>query len=287
MSQPHEQQQEPPERSLVAHFRDAAPQDHKSRWNSCWEESWTPWDRGGPSLALYDLLKDMPELFPRGGGGSRNGHVSARSRKRALVPGCGKGHDVLLLSSFGYDVVGLDLSPKATEEAKRNAEEALEKGVYELQSESWGGVAWVSGDFFGDEWVKEMGSEGGSGKFDLIFDYTFFCALPPAMRPQWARRTASLLADDGRLVCLEFPSEKHASEPGPPWPSPPHAYEAYLSAPGQEVAQDEDGGVLKRDGGYARNAEGLKRLVHLKPERTHAAAVKDGRVQDCISVWSH
>lgn len=38
---------------------------------------------------------------------------------KALVPGCGKGYDVLLLSAFGYDATGLEISSKALEEARK------------------------------------------------------------------------------------------------------------------------------------------------------------------------
>ena len=37
-------------------------------------------------------------------------------------------------------------------------------------------------------------AEGG---FDFIFDYTFFCALPPSMRGAWGKRTAELLKPGG------------------------------------------------------------------------------------------
>ncbi|KAJ4954452.1 hypothetical protein NE237_011235 [Protea cynaroides] len=41
--------------------------------------------------------------------------------------------------------------------------------------------------------------------FDLIFDYTFFCAIEPPMRPAWARRVRDLLKPDGQLITLMFP----------------------------------------------------------------------------------
>src|SRR4051794_24490209 len=78
---------------------------HASRWDSLWRESYTPWDRGGPSLALADLLSSQlsspssQQLIP-----IPSSQDDDQKRKKALVPGCGRGHDVLLLSSFGYDV---------------------------------------------------------------------------------------------------------------------------------------------------------------------------------------
>ncbi|KAI0012500.1 S-adenosyl-L-methionine-dependent methyltransferase [Xylariaceae sp. FL0662B] len=269
-------QETKPTRSLLEHFKSVPPAEQSSRWNTCWEEEWTPWDRGGPSRALYDLLKENPELFC---------FPDERVRKTALVPGCGRGHDVLLLGAFGFDVYGLDLSPKATEAAKKNAEDAGVRGLYKRESDVRGSVTWLTGDFFEDAWLREAGVAGG--KFDLIFDYTFFCALPASLRPAWARRMASLLAPDGRLVCLEFPSEKSPGDSGPPWASPPHAYVAYLSRPGGQVPTDEHGGVIVQDEAAPPRNGGLKRILHAKPKRTHEAGTKEGRVQDYISVWSH
>ncbi|KAK7757277.1 hypothetical protein SLS62_000826 [Diatrype stigma] len=156
------------------------PSRQGSGWNACWEEEWTPWDRGGHSWALYDLLKEHPELSagsPKNADGSA---AAAAARKTALVPGCGRGHDVLLLSSFGYDVYGVDYSPKAIEEARKNAErkpavEGLDDDV-SRGSDERGSITWLSGDFFEDDWLREADMSGR--KFDLIYDYTVRSFLP-------------------------------------------------------------------------------------------------------------
>ncbi|XP_058184248.1 probable thiol methyltransferase 2 isoform X2 [Rhododendron vialii] len=51
--------------------------------------------------------------------------------------------------------------------------------------------------------------------FDLIFDYTFFCAIEPSMRPAWASQMQYLLKPDGELITLMFPITNHAW--GPPY----------------------------------------------------------------------
>jgi len=105
------------------------------------------------------------------------------------------------------------------------------------------------------------------------------------MRPSWASRMRSLLAPGGRLVCLEFPSEKKSSEGGPPWAAPPEEYIGYLSNPGAAPRRDEYGGVIA--GQVETPMPGsFKRLVHIKPKRTHAGGMLNGRVQDYISVWT-
>ncbi|KAI0474501.1 S-adenosyl-L-methionine-dependent methyltransferase [Xylaria cf. heliscus] len=258
---------------LPSLFEDISPKEHPTKWVKCWEDKFTPWDRGGPSTALYDLLRENP-----------NGVVplpTGASPKTALVPGCGRGHDVLLLGSFGYDVYGLDVSSQALDAAKENAETVLNEGLlYEIQGSRRGTMTWICQDYFAEEWNNVQ------TPFDLIFDYTFFCALPPPLRPAWASKMKSLLSPGGRLVCLEFPSEKHPSESGPPWAAPPTEYLAYLSNPGSQPQTDEHGGVIAEKIGPLAPG-GLKRLMHIKPKRTHASGTKDGRVQDYISVWAH
>lgn len=41
--------------------------------------------------------------------------------------------------------------------------------------------------------------------FNFVYDYTFFCALSPAIRDQWARKMADLVVPGGLLMTLIFP----------------------------------------------------------------------------------
>ncbi|KAE8359570.1 hypothetical protein BDV27DRAFT_149480 [Aspergillus caelatus] len=79
-----------------------------------------------------------------------------------------------------------------------------------------GNASFVQGDFFKPDWERQI-SASGDIKFDLVYDYTFLCALHPQMRPQWAARISQVVAPDGILVCLEFPMYKDPTQPGPPW----------------------------------------------------------------------
>ncbi len=131
---------------------------HGKRWDGLWKESFTPWDRGGPSMALNDLVLDRRDLVPPSQDGGR--------RKKALVPGCGRGYDVLLLAALGYDVYGLDYSADAIERAVANSNEVGGEPVYDArEGVEKGAVTWLTGDFFADERLS-------TGEFDLIFDYT-------------------------------------------------------------------------------------------------------------------
>ncbi|KAI8256365.1 putative thiol methyltransferase 2 [Colletotrichum sp. SAR 10_98] len=264
-------------------FSNAPLSTHGPKWSAFWEEKFTPWDRGGPSLALQDVLTTRPDLVPPPPPG-------APSKPTALVPGCGKGHDALLLASLGYDVLGLDFSATAISQAVENEKAGASDASSARQPNGVGPgtVTWLSGDFFSDAWLEEWGREK---TFDLVFDYTFLCALPPSARPLWATRMTSLLSPHGRLVCLEFPSGKPLSAPGPPWGLTPEIYLALLARPGDalEFSSSTEKGdptdtviVPPFDA-----AKGLRRLELIKPPRTHQAGMNEDRtVRDWIHVWS-
>jgi hypothetical protein len=113
-----------------------------------------------------DVLNDRKDLV----GDPTNGE----KRKKALVPGCGKGYDCLLLASYGYDAYGLEVSSHAVREAE-NWKVDHEKD-YEVKDETLGRgqVKFVGGDFFAEDWLKNIfGLENqDQGGFDLVYDYT-------------------------------------------------------------------------------------------------------------------
>lgn len=283
--------------TLRSHFVDLDPSKHGSKWNQLWAEKFAPWDRGQPSPALDDVLAERKDLL-----GSRF-IEGGKTRKKALVPGCGMGYDVLLLSAFGYDAYGLELSENALNGARKLHEESKGKEEYRVRDKivGRGKVTYLSGDFFKHDFLKGV---DGEGTFDIIYDYTvcslvfltlgiekliqqFLCALPPSLRPAWAKRQSELLSPMGRLICLEFPSTKPLSTGGPPHALPPRVYEGHLRRPGQELLYDAEGHLLQANLGPELES-GLVRLEHFHPKRTHSVGVgKDGNVEDWIGVWGH
>lgn len=155
-------------------------------WKQAWEEGRTPWDAGASPPVLVELVASG--TLPRG---------------RALVPGAGSGYDVLTLASDDRDVTGLDLSPIALERFEKLREEA---GVPAERARM------VSADFF--DFTPPH-------RFELIWDYTFLCAIDPARRRDWATRMDELLAREGELVTLIFPVNGGDPSAGPPYPMTP------------------------------------------------------------------
>lgn len=141
-----------------------------------------------------------------------------------------------------------------------------------------GETKFILSDFFKDEFFPET----NGGGFDLIFDYTFLCALPPELRPPWAKRMSELLAPAGRLVCLEWPLGKDPKEGGPPHGLTSNLYAQLFLRPGEDVKYAETG-VVAADPSVEKSDNALVRVAHYMPERTHEA----GKNMDYVSIWEH
>ena len=141
--------------------------EHGSRWDSLWQSGDLPFDRGCPNPAFVDALTDKSDLF--GEPFVRKADGTTR-RKRALVPGCGRGYDVLLLASFGYDAYGLEISPGAKQACETFAAEKGDEYLKSTTKHGFGSWKFLLGDFLKDSWQKEAGLENHA--FDLIYDYT-------------------------------------------------------------------------------------------------------------------
>lgn len=150
---------------LKAHF-DIAHTSHPDRWIKLWDAGdFLPWDRGTSNPALVDLLDQRRDLI----GDCFVEDAGKRRRKRALVPGCGKGYDVLLLASYGYDAYGLEVSEKAVERCIEERDVNGDKYPVKYVAAGAGKSTFVQGDFFADAWSAEV---VGGGTFEMIYDYT-------------------------------------------------------------------------------------------------------------------
>lgn len=137
-----------------------------------WDELWKkcdnlPWDRGSPNPALEDTLIERRSTIGEPLAQDAQGNTY---RRKALVPGCGRGVDVLLLASFGYDSYGLECSDGAVEACKQEQAKNGDKYPARDAKVGQGKIAFVHGDFFANDWLEKLGLSLNS--FDLIYDYT-------------------------------------------------------------------------------------------------------------------
>ncbi len=158
---------------LRQHFKDVPSTEHGGRWDKLWEKGdLLPWDRGLPNPALVDTMNDRQDLLGR----PVVGEGSNERRKRALVPGCGKGYDVLLLASCGYDAYGLEVSENAVKACERFANEHFDGYKAKSAQYGCGEYKFVLGDFFKDDWINAL--DIGDTGFDLVYDYTVSPEFP-------------------------------------------------------------------------------------------------------------
>ncbi|KAK5081279.1 hypothetical protein LTR05_008073 [Lithohypha guttulata] len=276
---------------MRGNFGGKSGKEYHDGWEAMWQAgNFLPWDRMVPSPALADTLNNHSQVI---GTSKLVLPDGTTRRKRALVPGCGRGVDVMLLQAYGYDVVGLEYSGTAVEACKTYARETENEELYKARDEKVGkgSKIYVQGDFYANDWLERagLGEYGKEGVFELIYDYTFFCAMHPSMRPAWAKRMPTLLASDpqANLICLEFPTNKPAESGGPPFSSPPKAYMEHLSHPGENVPYNDKGEVRVQP--LAESGPGaLERVGHWQPANTHQIGKDaEGKVNDNISVWRH
>ncbi len=170
-------------------------------WEDAWREGRTGWDAGVSPPALLEL--SARGVLPAG---------------RALVPGCGAGWDVLTLAEGSRVVVGLDVAPTA---AARFAALREARGVPEERARV------VVADFF---------TYAPEERFDLVWDYTFLCAIDPSQREAWLEKVDALLSPAGELITLVFPA---TDEPpfgaGPPFALPPEEVRALVTRRFEEI----------------------------------------------------
>lgn len=145
---------------------------HPDFWSERFEQDFIPWDNGGVPQALQQYL-------------TRSKPVTT------LIPGCGSGYEVALLSESGWDVIAIDFSDAAVSAART----VLGK---------WSGRV-LQADFFTYQSPQPLG---------LIYERAFLCALPPAKRAAIVGRWAELLPAGGTLAGFFFFDE---NPKGPPF----------------------------------------------------------------------
>jgi len=131
-------------------------------WDFRYRTNRTPWDPGRAPVGVLQWIERNPP-----------------KRRHALIPGCGRGHEIFSFSGAGWNTTAIDLSPAAIEKVKRRANRALAKQIH-------------CGDFFTHHFTPPA--------FDVIYERTFLSALLPARWPEFVNRVAQLLKPAGLFL---------------------------------------------------------------------------------------
>jgi SAM-dependent methyltransferase len=150
-------------------------------WSGRYEANTAQWDLGQVSSPIKNYIDQLTD-----------------KNCRILIPGCGNAYEAAYLLEKGFtDISLIDIAP--------NLVDTLKKRYANNTS-----IKIILGDFF------ELNQP-----FNLIIEQTFFCALPPTLRPAYVDKMKSLLKPNGKLVGLLFDRN---FEGGPPFGGSKTAY---------------------------------------------------------------
>lgn len=159
-------------------------------WARRYDDRHTPWD-------LRQVTPPLEHLLASG----QLRDLGLREGARVAVPGCGRGHDLRAWARAGHRVTGFDIVPTAVAEAR----ELLELNGHGEEVEV------LCRDVLG------LGAEF-PGAFDLVYDYTCLCALPPHLRAAYGLEMARITKPGGLWLGLVFPTDPaRAGRDGPPY----------------------------------------------------------------------
>ena len=124
-----------------------------------------------------------------------------------LVPGCGRGHEVIFLAENGFEVTGIDFSEGAVTYLGNALKKRNLKGRVLHQ------------DFFSLDDTHD-------GVYNLVIEQTFFCAISPRQRQDYVLKVSRMLKPGGMLVGLFYHTDKQG---GPPYNTTREDIETHFS----------------------------------------------------------
>jgi thiopurine S-methyltransferase len=142
-------------------------------WNDRYLEENTGWDIGDVSPPLTAYVDQLES-----------------KALRILIPGCGRAYEASYLLTQGFEEVTLvDWSQEACDQILSRIpalkpEQVLCENFFELK-----------------------------GKFDLIIEQTFFCAIDPSLRADYVEKTYELLDEGGKIMGLLWDDPMYDSRP--------------------------------------------------------------------------
>ncbi len=156
-------------------------------WSQLYSEDRTKWDLGYPAPPLKEYFDQLTDKS-----------ISI------LIPGAGNAYEAEHLYKAGFNnVFVLDWAKEPLENLKKRFSDFPEKNL-------------LCEDFFSHK-----------GKYDLIVEYVFFCAIDPSHRKQYAEKVFDLLKPKGRFAGILF-DDTLAGDDGPPYGGTKEEYIEYF-----------------------------------------------------------
>ncbi|MFD1063111.1 SAM-dependent methyltransferase [Winogradskyella litorisediminis] len=155
-------------------------------WESRYQDNSTGWDLGKASRPLEYYIEQLSD-----------------KDLKILIPGGGNSYEAEYLIKRGFkNTFVVDLSKTALMNLKNRvpdfpSSQLLQKDFFDINM-----------------------------KFDLILEQTFFCAINPSLRNNYAEKISELLTDNGKLVGLLFNVPLYQEHP--PFGGNKNEYEKYF-----------------------------------------------------------
>lgn len=142
-------------------------------WDIQYKTKTTGWDLGQIAPPIQNFINSLEN-----------------KNSRILIPGCGNTYEAEYLLEKGFtNVTVIDIAPTLV-------------AVLQKKFANNPNINIILGDFFDHK-----------GKYDLIIEQTFFCALPPFLRQKYVWKMHQLLAEEGILAGLLFNRPFEVSPP--------------------------------------------------------------------------
>jgi len=151
--------------------------DEAKFWDDCYAEGRTGWDRGQVHPALTTFI-EMRLLNPC----------------TIIVPGCGRGYEVVELAKQGFDVTAIDIATEPIEHLRKQLE------PFETSSSV------VQMSVFDFQPLQPV---------DVVYEQTCLCAIDPQLRSKYEQTVFNWLRPAGELFVLFAQTER--SNLGPPF----------------------------------------------------------------------
>jgi thiopurine S-methyltransferase len=162
--------------------------DHSNNWSSRYREGRTRWDLGEPSPPLSDYFDQLKD-----------------KNIKILIPGAGNAYEAEYLHKLGFNnVYVLDWAKEPFENLKKRYPD------------------------FPEEYLLNENFFEHKGEYDMVVEYVFFCAIPPVMRKEYAKKVHELLKPAGKFVAVLFDDPLEGID-GPPFGGSKEEYEKYFS----------------------------------------------------------
>ena len=147
-------------------------------WEKSYQSGDMGWDLGGPTPTFNDWIQSQTDSLS------------------ICILGAGNGWDAINFAEKGHNVTAVDFAESAINNMHTSAKE---RGVQ---------INLIHSDIFDLEKLFNY-------TFDIVLEYTCFCAIDPARRMDYVKMTNQILKHNGKIVGLLFPIDKNINNTPP------------------------------------------------------------------------